>query len=148
LFVITLYLDFVKGRPDNDHRDESSTRNTPWPKMNRASGTPGRTGGRGHRSGVLSPSPASHESRTRRNCVRPIRRPFPPLPARVARPRRPRPGLRLALGRLARPQKGGRLMDEEKRIPLEPIDPRLLGQRLEEARKARGATQQEAADHL
>jgi Zn-dependent peptidase ImmA (M78 family)/DNA-binding XRE family transcriptional regulator len=39
-------------------------------------------------------------------------------------------------------------MDEKNLLQLEPIDPHLLGQRLEEARKARGVTQQEAADHL
>jgi Zn-dependent peptidase ImmA (M78 family)/DNA-binding XRE family transcriptional regulator len=39
-------------------------------------------------------------------------------------------------------------MDEKNRLQLEPIDPRLLGQRLEAARKARGVTQQEATDHL
>src|SRR5262245_14238968 len=39
-------------------------------------------------------------------------------------------------------------MEEKTMLQLEPIDPRLLGQRLEEVRKVRGVTQQEAADHL
>ena len=39
-------------------------------------------------------------------------------------------------------------MDEKTRLEIEPIDPRLLGMRLEQARKIRGVTQHDAADHL
>jgi Zn-dependent peptidase ImmA (M78 family)/DNA-binding XRE family transcriptional regulator len=39
-------------------------------------------------------------------------------------------------------------MNENDLFRLEPVDPRLLGQRLKAARKARGVTQQMAADHL
>src|SRR5687768_2499307 len=39
-------------------------------------------------------------------------------------------------------------MIETPGVGFEPVDPHLLGQRLEEARKARGVTQEEAADHL
>jgi Zn-dependent peptidase ImmA (M78 family)/DNA-binding XRE family transcriptional regulator len=53
----------------------------------------------------------------------------------------------MALGRLADPKKGSRVMDENTQN-LPTIDPRLLGQRIAEARKARGKTQEEVADFL
>src|SRR5437899_11807825 len=53
----------------------------------------------------------------------------------------------MALGQLAEPKKGGRVMDETT-LTMPPIDPRILGQRIAEARKARGKTQEEVADFL
>src|SRR5216684_7746942 len=54
----------------------------------------------------------------------------------------------MALGRLAGPKKGSRVMDEKNTLNLPPLDPRILGQRITEARKARGKTQEEMADFL
>src|SRR5882672_8118857 len=54
----------------------------------------------------------------------------------------------MALGRLAGSKKGGGLMDEKNTFNLPSLDPRILGHRIAEARKARGKTQEEVADFL
>jgi Zn-dependent peptidase ImmA (M78 family)/DNA-binding XRE family transcriptional regulator len=54
----------------------------------------------------------------------------------------------MVLGRLARPKKGSCVMDQINQLTPSDVDPRTLGQRIAEARKARGKTQEEVADFL
>src|SRR5205814_3550473 len=71
----------------------------------------------------------------------------PPLSGRVARPRVPLRFSGFSVGCSLFPPEGRSRMNEKK-TDLDRINPRILGQRLAEARKARGITQEAAAAHL
>src|SRR5262249_31829428 len=116
-----------------------------WPSHFAGRGDNSRTGRPWWPARPLPPSLARDRDSSPREIAGSLCRALPSLPGRVAGPR---VALRFSGISLDRRPSEGRNPMNGKKAGLGRINPHILGQRLAEARKAKGITQGEAAAHL